>query len=1143
MASRDKIDEPLYNTRILRIYLEYIEKYFPEIDIDSILNYPGIPLYEIEDEGHWLTQRQMDLFHEILSQKTGDPDISRKVGRYAVSSKASGVLKRYTLGLMTVTSIYMLMERIHSSMSRHATVKAEKLGNNIVEIALTPKPGVNEKPYQCENRIGSFESIGKLFTHNYAKIEHPSCIHRGDDCCRYIITCEKPAPFLWKRIRDYALLLGVLASLALFFVLPFTHWLIFTLIYAIITTTLSVYSGYLENGTLAKSIEIQGNAAKNHLDEINIRYNNALLIQEIGQGTSSILDADELIESVVRVMQKRLDFDRGMIMTPDKDKTRLIYRGGYGYEPEMEEVLRIAGFHLDNPRSRGTVVEAFKKQKPFLINDISEIEGDLSERSREFVRQMHTHSFICVPILYEHECLGVIMVDNARSKKLHTKSDINILMGVASQTAISMANAISFQKLQESEEKYRRIIEGIEEGYFEVDLFGNLTFVNDSVCKILGYSRAELMNMNNREYTDAETSAKMFEVFNEIFRTGRPATVMDYQVTRKNGEKRTIEMSAHLMNTQEGNQVGFRGLARDITAKKEAEEMRRAKLAAEAASLAKSKFLANMSHEIRTPLNGIIGMTELAMMTVMDNNHRNILQTIQTESNLLLGLINDVLDFSKIEAEMMQLEQVSFDLTKMISDHVNSFAHRADQKGLKIRSAVAPDVPSGVIGDPVRLKQVLTNLVGNAVKFTLKGEITIEVELAEDIGDRVKPLFLVRDTGIGIPKDKTESIFESFTQADSSTTRKYGGTGLGTTISKQLVEMMGGEIGVESEVGVGSCFWFTAVFTRQPIDEAVQIKREAEEFAENVKSKDLRKSFKILLVEDYPTNQEVAMTHLRTSGYDVDLAENGVQALDLFKKNQYQLILMDVQMPVMDGYEATRQIRNIEIKKRQIQPGEMLHDHQQSTGSNQPPATHISRVPIIAMTGHAVEGYRNECLAVGMDDYLTKPLTRKHFLAMVDKWIGENSDREARRSILQCNAQSSPEVPYESGSLQHANDCQHSVSAQAFETSAPMDFEKALKEFEGDKSLLLDVLSGFIQNVRGQIEIMRQALVSQDVDRVRKEAHSIKGGAANLRAQELAKIALDLEYMAKSGKLEGGADVLNKLEYEVNDLEKMRGVL
>ena len=333
-----------------------------------------------------------------------------------------------------------------------------------------------------------------------------------------------------------------------------------------------------------------------------------------------------------------MDFDRGMIMIANQEKTRLIYRDGYGFDSELRDLLTYTGFHLDNPQSKGVAVQAFKKQKPFLVNDISEIENDLSERSRGFVNKMGSHSFICVPIVYESESLGVISVDNMSSKRNLSGSDMSLLMGVASQTAISMVNAISFQKLQESEEKYRTILERIEEGYFEVNLAGRLTFFNDSICRMLGYSREELMGMGNRDYTDSKTAARMYRTFNETYHTGTPANVTDYRIIRKDGGTRNLDVTASLLKNSMGEPAGFRGVVRDVTEKKHAEALQREKLAAEAANRAKSQFLANMSHEIRTPLNGIIGMTELAMMREMDGKHRNILQTIQTESNCLLGI-------------------------------------------------------------------------------------------------------------------------------------------------------------------------------------------------------------------------------------------------------------------------------------------------------------------------------------------------------------------------------------------------------------------------------------------------------------------------------------------------------------------------
>jgi len=1135
--------QPLYNSRIIRTYSEYLRKNYPDLAIDSILAQAGMTASEIRDGAHWFTQIQVDRFYESALSRTGNPNIAREAGRFSASAEGLGATKQYTLGLLNLTSIYLLMGKLYPLLSRGADVQARKLKSNKVEIFVTPKPGVDEKPHQCNNRMGFFEAIAEFLHKKPAKVEHPSCFHRGDPRCHYVVSWESSPAHRWKQVRNYAFLLGVTASLALFFLLQLKTWALFVLIGGLVTVSFAFFCQYIEKKELIRTVKTQGDAAKDLLEETNIRYNNAIFVQEIGQAISSILDIDELIKTVVRVMQKRLDFDRGMIMTPDKQKARLIYRGGYGYESEMEEVLSTTGFHLDNPRSRGPAVEAFKKQKALLVNDISEIEKDLSERSREFVRQMRTQSFICVPILYEHESLGIIIVDNIRSKRTFTTSDMNLLMSVASQAAISMANAISFQKLQASEEKYRTILESIEEGYFEVDLSGNITFINDSVSKIIGYAPDELLNMNNREYTAPETAAMMFKVFNEIFRTGRPATIMDYQIIRKDGEKRTLEISAYLMKDQEDKPVGFRGVARDITEKKQTEEMRRAKLAAEAASRAKSRFLANMSHEIRTPLNGIIGMAELAMATDMDSNQRKILQTLQTESNVLLGIINDILDFSKIEAEMLELEEISFDLAGMVNDLVNSFEHRAGQKGLKIKASLSPEVPSNITGDPGRLRQILTNLVSNALKFTHRGEIRIDVKLIEVLGGRVKLRFSVTDTGIGIPEEKVETIFESFTQADSSTTREYGGTGLGTTISKQLAEMMGGEIGVQSEVGAGSRFWFTAVFGRQPLEEAARIKKDESGDAGVRLIKKQRKSFHILLVEDYPTNQQVAMSHLKAAGYNVDLAENGLKGLDLFRKNKYHLVLMDIQMPLMDGYEATREIRKLESQRRQTEPGQGASDHGQPTYGNPPDPSSgtdrqssVERVPIIAMTGHAVEGYRKECLKAGMDDYITKPFTGRHFLAMVDKWTRASGDAYAETSMLPSAAQGETVTPCESGLFGRTD---HYRSGE----SRPIDFEKALNEFEGDKKLLMEVLAGFIQNVREQIGIIREALLSRDADRVWKEAHSIKGGAGNLRADALSRMAFELEHIGKSGKLESGAEVLKRLENALNDLEELQGAL
>jgi len=378
---------------------------------------------------------------------------------------------------------------------------------------------------------------------------------------------------------------------------------------------------------------------------------------------------------------------------------------------------------------------------------------------------------------------------------------------------------------------------------------------------------------------------------------------------------------------------------------------------AEEGNRAKSEFLANMSHEIRTPMNGITGMTELALGTDLTAEQRDYLNTVKSSTDSLLTVVNDILDFSKIEAGKLDLDMVSFRLRARIEDTVKLVAVPARRKGLSVRCVIGPDVPEFVVGDPIRLGQILLNLTGNSIKFTEHGEVAVEVSVLALEADQVAVEFAVRDTGIGIPLDKQQTIFEAFSQADGSMTRRFGGTGLGLTISARLVAMMGGTLRVESRPGHGSCFRFTAhmqVDNRQVSPEPAAAPAMAAQPPH---------ALRILLAEDNAVNRKLAVRILEKHGHRVTVAANGLEAMDALVGDQFDAILMDVQMPEMNGLEAAAAIRR----------------NERGTGRH---------VPIIAMTAHAMKGDREQCLQSGMDDYLSKPIRPQELLAMLSLTVG-----------------------------------------------------------------------------------------------------------------------------------------------------------
>ncbi len=658
--------------------------------------------------------------------------------------------------------------------------------------------------------------------------------------------------------------------------------------------------------------------------------------------------------------------------------------------------------------------------------------------------------------------------------------------------------------LRASEERYRLILASIEDGYYELDLKGRLTFFNDAMAKVLGYDNEWLLRVDNRAYMSPEVSKKVYAAYNEVYRTGKPNPFVQYEIIRADGSRRFMECSVSLITDVHGQPAGFRGVARDITERKRAEqELSAAKARAEEATRAKSEFLANMSHEIRTPMNGIIGMYNLLTTTELSPEQADFVETGKRSADSLLSLINDILDFSKIEAGKLEIEAIDFDLRKTVEEMVSLPALQAHLKGLEFACQLDPEVPALVKGDPSRLRQVFMNLAMNAIKFTKKGEVVFRVSVEREDDKQVLVRFSVKDTGIGIPKASREHLFKSFQQVDASTTRMFGGSGLGLAIAKQLTELMGGTIGVQSKLGEGSTFWFVLPLEKQPdvlvrlfnLPETVRSKRilivddnrtnltilagylqhwgcgcdratsgemalslmhavakagapydlvitdmlmpemDGAELGKRIKadpalkaaslimltsqglrgdaaamrqigfaayltkpvrrsqlfdcvvtvlsrvpvrqedlkkaqlvtsyslSEEKRRSLRILLAEDNAINQKLAMHLLSRFGFRADAVTTGREALEALCRTAYDLVLMDVQMPEMDGLTAARTIRD---------PGSPVLDHD---------------VPIVAMTAHAMVGDRDKCLAAGMNEYVSKPIQPHLLLQTIERML------------------------------------------------------------------------------------------------------------------------------------------------------------
>lgn len=618
--------------------------------------------------------------------------------------------------------------------------------------------------------------------------------------------------------------------------------------------------------------------------------------------------------------------------------------------------------------------------------------------------------------------------------------------------------------LKETEEFFKQVVNNVSDIIYRIDLKGYFTYVNPSAVKQTGYSQEELMKMKYTSMIRNDFKQKAYFFFKNIFQNKIENSYFEFPLITKQGEEIWIGQKIHLLKSN-ATIVGFQVIARDITKEKQfKEQLIIAKKNAENTAELKSQFLANMSHEIRTPLNGIIGVIHLLDKTVLSEKQKTYIDAITSSSNQLMGIINDVLDLSKIEAGKMDFVESEFDLHELIQSVISIFEIKSNEKNVDISFKIDSKVPKYIIGDTIRLNQILYNLLGNALKFTDRGEVKLEVFVSKDEEEDCEIQFNVSDSGIGMDVGVTNKIFNSFTQAEGETTRKFGGTGLGLAIVKKLVELQGGSIEVTSEVNQGSCFTIRLKFKK-----VRDLKKVKEEIVPQPDLYAILKDSKILLVEDNPINQLVTKDLLEEEGMKVDVAANGEIALDILKDKQFDVVLMDMQMPVLDGYQTMKVIRESADEK-------------------------LKSIPIIALTANAIDTEIHKCYEYGANDYLSKPfkpnsLYHKIYKLLKPELLIVGSDEKLKTEI----------------------------------GNEHLDINTLDMFTNGKPELLLTTLEQLYISFKSDLKTLTNAVDQQDIKQIKSIAHKIKPNFLLVGLNGLGQLCKEIEHS------EGKEELLTKV--------------
>ena len=885
-------DIPLYNTIIIKTYLEYLGKNYPNLDVKELLEYAGISNHEVEDRGHWLTQQQVNRFQEYLVRVTANKDIAREAGRYIASPKSSSIIRQSLAGLLSPAIAYWAVEKMGPAISRHIKIKFNQLTKNKVEIIAQAKENVKEELFQCENRIGMLEAIPEVFTRHYAHVEHSECMHRGDSCCRYLMTWEIPPSGVWKRAGNYLFAFSIITAIPLFLFLPLNNWLIFILFAFLISTVTKLYSQTLHSKEMTNSLTDQGKASDQVIEQINLRYNESLLIKEIGEAASNILDPQRLLNFISESLEKRLQFNRSIIMLANPERTKLIYTAGYGYNPEHEALLTKMNFHLTNPQSKGVFYLAYRDQKPFLITNVNDIENDISERSSNFIKDFGVRSFICVPIIYEGKSEGVLAVDNTKTQTTPTQSDLSLLMGIAQQIGISLNNALAHKKTKESEERFRNLSDTSPDIIYRLDQEGKFSYVNAAWKDVLGHDKNEIQNKHLTDYIREEDRGAFVDIFQDILEDKSTIRDKNFIILNNKGLPRYITFTGAPDIDAEGNVMGVIGTLKDITRLRimEAQLLQASKMEAV------GTLTGGIAHDFNNIIQAIMGYNQIMISGRTGN---------EIEISYLKSIGELIQRSRELVAQLMLFGKKVEPLSKIININeeiksIHNLLIKSIPKMIDIQTNLHDDI-FPLIADSTQIGQIIMNLVinardamGDSGKILISTNNIILRENTSIAGLNVPSgsyiELAVSDTGSGMEKELMQHIFEPF-----FTTKEPGkGTGLGLAVVHGIVKNHGGFIYCESVPNKGTTFkiLFPATTSeklqQKVLEKRVRIPRGKE---------------KLLVVDDEKSILETVKETLSSYGYKIITAESAEQALEVYtaQKNKIKLVLLDLNMPGRGG--------------------------------------------------------------------------------------------------------------------------------------------------------------------------------------------------------------------------------------------------